>query len=490
MSIQKIICYAVFSEETSNFLTLALASDKTKSFSIVGFLVNSVNREDLTVQEEKMLTVIQDFLVILGGVMGDNVTNKKGEVFAYYFSMANKQGPIEWFSTRSSMNLSYEELKKSNVSKAKQLSSKTYLQLLHSVSPSEEVEFVGVKDRIIRNVMNNNEQAKVNCVLPLSEEFILLALDNGKLELWDTNEDSFKNITIYGEKDNIDNVVIKLEKIYSHPKTLNTKFIALTEKGDVFIIKIQGNLFPEVNKLELLGAAKSISVDEGTILIALINGDLNLIDSMSNNIYLNLTLNTLYPVLFAKIKRGILNFVVLRDGIYYFKRFRIATRELLDTIDLGNSIVKGLAVLSDMVLVSSYDGVIRFISDNVKNIEIEDVNSISKMVKVPHSKRVLIFPQSGSFELLTLPGKVTSLDNSNRYSMSSYCFLDSSRVIIGGKTGEIEIYNIDTSKIEYSLQQLANLSTLSKGDAIINISILSKNKIVSINRAGQIIIWK
>lgn len=89
--------------------------------------------------------------------------------------------------------------------------------------------------------------------------------------------------------------------------------------------------------------------------------------------------------------------MLFRDGIYYLKRFDIANRELLDTVDLGNSIVTSLVVLSNIVIVSSLNGVIRFISEDVKKVEIEDVNNISKIVKVPHSKKVLIFPKTGFF---------------------------------------------------------------------------------------------
>lgn len=93
------------------------------------------------------------------------------------------------------------------------------------------------KSKIIRNPIIVDEPS-INCFLPLSDDFLLLALNNGKFELWDTNEDMFKSITLYSQKDNIDNIVVQLETIYSNPKTLNTKFVALTQKGDVFIIKV------------------------------------------------------------------------------------------------------------------------------------------------------------------------------------------------------------------------------------------------------------
>lgn len=79
-----------------------------------------VNREDLTEQENKILTTVQDYLVILGGTLGDNVT-KKEEVFTYFFLMSHKQGPLEWFVGRSSMNMSYKELKENNIFKADML---------------------------------------------------------------------------------------------------------------------------------------------------------------------------------------------------------------------------------------------------------------------------------------------------------------------------------------------------------------------------------
>lgn len=70
-------------------------------------------------------------------------------------------------------------------------------------------------------------------------------------------------------------------------------------------------MFPEVNKLQLLAPAKFMSVNLDTILIGLLNGDLNLINITSGNMYLNFTRNTIYPILFAKIKKDILNFCVI-----------------------------------------------------------------------------------------------------------------------------------------------------------------------------------
>jgi hypothetical protein len=495
MEEQKIICYAVFSEETADFLTLALTSDKSKTFGIVGFVTNNVERKDLNFDQLRIITSLQEFLFILGGEETDINLLEEKQIFRYTFMLANKQGPLEWFASCSELNLTYDELKSTAEEEEDyyfSFSSKTYSELVDLISPAEEMVFQGIKDRLIRRGIINTEiittegnKRVINAVVGLADETLLLALNDGSLEVWNLETDSYKNINLYGELE--ENIVVKLEVLFTNPTALDAKFVALTQKGDVFVVYIKGDYFPEVQKIDLPDKARFITVNKSTILAGLINGGIEFIDGTS---LLRLQHFISGVAIFAKVKKNVLTAIVYKDSNYHVKRWDVNTLELIESINLGNTPITSLIVMIEQILVSTNEGEIKIIASELKKMEIENINNIRTMVRVPNFKRILVFPKDGVVEVLTLPDELNTLENSDRYSMSTLLFVGAGQVVIGAKTGEIEIFNTETGKMEYVLQQLPDLSTRSELDSIVGFVILGKNKIASVNKAGKVIIWK
>jgi hypothetical protein len=517
---EEALCYTTYSADSSNFLTLALFREAETTPIITGFLVPPSNYI-ITPEQEKIIKVVENVLLFLGGKELDMSFEKQGELFSYSFPPDKREDALSFFADKVAKNPSKEQLKfevdldglpVSSISLKDYLdkySNKTFSELNDMFLPVKKA-FVGT----ISSKFRNKNSVLLTSGIQISSNLMALGCQNGNIELWNLDSQNFQPIKLYSSVITMreeDKKIIKLE-LLSSSEDENTNlnkisFVVGTAGGDVFIVTLLGNYYPEVQKLELSDKMVSLYVFSAErIAIGLSNNSVAIYNLIKRDMatpqfikLLSLNEDNIYNTLGDGL-RGIIKLfgkentlmvlseeyenVYLKEYLFSYSSNKVMVT-LKSNIELEKT-TRDVDVMGNTIILCTGSGSLRLVSED-QDFEVKNVSSAKKIYNL--DKNFLIISDGEGASLLLETGEIIKFSGTDKYNVSCYTLLENKKLILAAETGEIELFNIENGESEAVLQEMPSLDTRSSEDKICSI-FYDGSEVISISEGGDVIAWE
>lgn len=482
MSDQKILSYTVYSKDSADFLTLALAIDSEYNLFILGFLV------DAEFFSEEVIQNIQDYLQFLGGKPSALFFEDRDQIFAYSFD--NKEDALRWFAERSERNPSRFHLA-STVNNSHEylnlFSSKKYAELLTLVTP-KETYFQGRK----KSTLRRKDIQTDTLLLPLSSRDVVAVHSNSVVEIFPFGSDSIIT-NLYDDSEPIEEkskYIRGLKMLDMKPDELDCHFVVATRKGDIFIFHTKDTYYPDVSKITTGSKIIAIEIVMNNTAVAMDDNTIGVWDCTSLKRLALLEQGGLITHL-TKFSESEILVIVYQMGVYTLKKWDLTSRQLQFDKEIGKISIVSILVLNGRIILANIEGEVKVIEgEDTFIMEMDDLSNLRKIVAVPHLDGILLLRRDSNLRLVILPDKVINFENTNSYTISAWSFLPNKQLILGAKTGEIELFDMPTGKLLVKLQSMPNLNIRSDLDKITSIVVLDKDRVMSASAQGEIILWQ
>jgi hypothetical protein len=306
---ERALSFTTFSQQTADFLTLALFRQAETIVVIAGFLVSPVSETDqeqnMTEEQKSTINTVEQFLTVLGGIQLNPSLPDRDEIFSYAFEGENARQALLFFANKSQDNPSKEELQldvETNGLPSGSLSledylnkysTKTFLELSEMFLPVQKT-FTGKIGTILREKENslNTPVTLLSKAIQVSSNVIALGCQNGNIELWDLNAKTFRPIKLYSTVTPYKEEDKRITKMKLLSSTLaegtemgidQANFIVGTAGGDAFIVFLRGDSYPTIQKLELSDRMSTLCVlSPSRIAIGLVDNTIDIFDLQVN----------------------------------------------------------------------------------------------------------------------------------------------------------------------------------------------------------------
>lgn len=419
----QLVSTSIYSQETIHLLRIAVYTKDSKSFGIAGLPVKTKNNP-YTPEEILFLKTLEEYLIYIGGTIlkVDNL------LFCYTFNMDNRRSVLEWYLSLTGAS-DYEDLEK-------------------------KVKIEEKKDSVDRIIRLDDVKSKI---LFLDGASFFLTAQKSILSVWDKETYTRYIVKLYSETDNIPSE----DKIITHFASIsNKRIIAVTKRGEIFLLDIEVESYYLVKTILLLSFVKSIITVNGKIIVGLEDNTIQVYDhegkllSVLNkeNIYQSYTIFSM-GIFHLKVSKSRNELMAVSyniyDNNYHFLVYNLETFLLKRKLPLGDSPITSLVCASERIFISSLNGEIKVISkqtDELSKMDIEGVNKIYKMIKIVGTDNIIVLSNNG-LDAISYPDKHYHIPESEEHKITTILSLNN-KLIVGNEDGIVHVYDgkLDISK--------------------------------------------